>query len=105
MRVCVCITCHVSLCCGLTRPTTSWQKRSRTRLLNTDYHVCVCVCVYVSRATCQIDTSYNELAKELHNGRLFRLLTKLNMIVERPQVSTQAVYVCVCVRVCVCVCV
>ena len=38
----------------------------------------------------QIDTSYNELAKELHNGRLFRLLTKLNMIVERPQPGTPA---------------
>ena len=33
----------------------------------------------------QMDACYTELAKELQNGRLFRLLTKINMIVERPQ--------------------
>jgi len=38
----------------------------------------------------QIDTCYTELSKELHNGRLFRLLAKLNMIVERPQPGTPA---------------
>eukprot|EP00960_Hanusia_phi_P038825 753625-Hanusia_phi.AAC.2 len=37
-----------------------------------------------------IDTCYNELTKEIQNGRLFRLLVKLNMIIERPQPGTPA---------------
>lgn len=31
------------------------------------------------------DLLENELSKELENGRLFRLLCKLNTIIERPQ--------------------
>ena len=31
------------------------------------------------------DIMENELAKEMENGRLFRLLVKLGMIVDRPQ--------------------
>ena len=38
----------------------------------------------------QIDLCYTDLAKELQNGRLFRLLTKLNMILDRPQPGTPA---------------
>ena len=59
------------------------KRASRKRKPNTyDWSLSTCDSLH----SLQIDTSYNELAKELHNGRLFRLLTKLNMIVERPQV-------------------
>lgn len=33
----------------------------------------------------KVDTMENELSKEMENGRLFRLLCKLNTIVERPE--------------------
>nr|XP_053639808.1 PAN2-PAN3 deadenylation complex subunit pan3-like isoform X2 [Cherax quadricarinatus] len=36
-------------------------------------------------ATQRADTYESEISKEIHNGRLFRLLTKLNTIVDRPQ--------------------
>ncbi|XP_071540407.1 PAN2-PAN3 deadenylation complex subunit pan3 isoform X2 [Panulirus ornatus] len=36
-------------------------------------------------ATQRADTYESEISKEVHNGRLFRLLTKLNTIVDRPQ--------------------
>lgn len=34
---------------------------------------------------CQCDMQGNELAKELENGRLYRLLVKLGTINERPE--------------------
>ena len=36
-------------------------------------------------ATQKADLYEAELAKEIHNGRLFRLLSKLTTIVDRPQ--------------------
>ncbi|XP_069188312.1 PAN2-PAN3 deadenylation complex subunit pan3 isoform X3 [Procambarus clarkii] len=36
-------------------------------------------------ATQRADAYETEISKEVHNGRLFRLLTKLNTIVDRPQ--------------------
>lgn len=39
----------------------------------------------VECATQRSDLCESELAKELHNGRLFRLITKLSTIVDRPQ--------------------
>ncbi|KAB7496513.1 PAB-dependent poly(A)-specific ribonuclease subunit PAN3 [Armadillidium nasatum] len=38
-------------------------------------------------ATQRGDTYEAELGKEIHNGRLFRILTKLNAIVDRPQLN------------------
>mmetsp|Transcript_56875 Transcript_56875/g.135705 ORF Transcript_56875/g.135705 Transcript_56875/m.135705 type:complete len:506 (+) Transcript_56875:3-1520(+) len=37
-----------------------------------------------------IDTCHSELAKEIQNGRLFRLLGKINTILERPERNTPA---------------
>ena len=37
-----------------------------------------------------IDTCHAELAKEIQNGRLFRLLAKINTILERPERNTPA---------------
>ncbi|XP_063596077.1 PAN2-PAN3 deadenylation complex subunit pan3-like [Penaeus indicus] len=38
-------------------------------------------------ATQRADVYESELSKEIHNGRLFRLLTKLNTIVDRPELN------------------
>jgi len=39
----------------------------------------------LSNMTIYVDTMENELQKELHNGRLFRVLTKMGFINERPE--------------------
>lgn len=39
----------------------------------------------LANMTLYVDTMENELQKELHNGRLFRALTKLGFINERPE--------------------
>ncbi|KAK6060192.1 hypothetical protein COOONC_02153 [Cooperia oncophora] len=42
---------------------------------------------YAQLETAQMrnDMLENELSKELENGRLFRILSKINTIVERPE--------------------
>jgi PAB-dependent poly(A)-specific ribonuclease subunit 3 len=40
---------------------------------------------FVDKALARADTFENELAKEIDNGRLFRLICKMNIVLERQE--------------------
>ena len=55
--------------------------------------------VRMSRALGRVEA---ELMKELENGRLFRLITKMNFILERPQYPSSRSMRVVLILMCVC---